>query len=67
MDAQIAKMTVLLGRDAAALALATALVNAGIATPRAIKAAQDSAIEAIQAVGSSGLAVLRARWPVEEQ
>ena len=60
---QTTKVGILLG-DAE---LGAALAAAGYLTPAQIRDEEDSALEDIVGVGSSGLAAVRAKWPVREQ
>lgn len=59
------KLAIMLGRTELAITMADALVAAGLAWPRAIEQAEDSAIE--DAVGSENLAAVRVVFPADQE
>ena len=58
MDARVQKLSHFVDKD-----VAQALVEAGLDTPRKIKAADDKDIEAIKGIGPATRAQVRARIP----
>ena len=59
MDARVQKLAMKLGDRA----LAAKLVQAGLDTPRKIKAATDKELEGVEGIGKSARETIRGRFP----